>query len=86
MRKICFISAILFPLALFAGCDSNNAGYYQGQCEYLNDPMYNPPMRADPLYMPPDIISPQIYIPPPPPIYVPPIHNPPVPIYIPPPY
>lgn len=71
----------MFPLALFAGCNNNNAGYYQGQYEYLNDPMYNPPLNPAAIYTPPDIPIPQIYIPPTPKIYVPP----PPPAYIPPP-
>ena len=85
MLKVYFISTILLLLALFAGCENNNGGYYQGQYDYLNDPMYNPPLRAEPLYMPPDIPSPQIYLPPPPNMYIPPIPPVDIPTYIPPP-
>jgi len=76
MRKICFISTILFLIALFAGCGSNNPGYYSG----LDDSsMYNPP--PDPAWKMPDfIVNPQIYEPPPPQMYIPP----PPPPYIPP--
>ena len=102
MRKICFISTILFLLALFAGCESNNAGYYPGG---YDSSMYNappptpytqqdwiytftppPPSSYIPDHTPPTIPDYPIYTPPPVDYTPPPIYTPPPPIDIPPPY